>query len=187
MTTHMPRWAESIMRKHGISEPPPAGVVPDWLRAEVEKTPLWYIIREAKEIRRAHPYLLVEELRKQPQQWREILSSLQPAIGAVADAIAARGAKEIVFTGCGSAFFTALHGDFVAERLAGIRCRAVESFELLHYFPEVDPAHTVVVAHSGTGGSIETREALQEARNRGCLTVAIVNTPGSPLEGIAEH
>jgi glucosamine--fructose-6-phosphate aminotransferase (isomerizing) len=187
MTTHMPRWAESIMRKHGISEPPPAGVVPDWLRAEVEKTPLWYIIREAKEIRRAHPYLLVEELRKQPQQWREILSSLQPAIGAVADAIAARGAKEIVFTGCGSAFFTALHGDFVVERLAGIRCRAVESFELLHYFPEVDPAHTVVVAHSGTGGSIETREALQEARNRGCLTVAIVNTPGSPLEGIAEH
>ena len=79
MTTRMPRWAESIMRKNGISEPPSAGVVPDWLRAEVEKTPLWYIIREAKEIRRAHPYLLVEELRKQPQQWREILSTLQPA------------------------------------------------------------------------------------------------------------
>src|SRR5262249_46075316 len=62
MTTQMPRWAESLMRKHGISEPPPAGVVPDWLQREVEKTPLWYTIREAKEVRRAHPYLLVEEL-----------------------------------------------------------------------------------------------------------------------------
>lgn len=186
-TTHMPRWAESIMKKHGISEPPPAGVVPDWLRAEVEKTPLWYIIREAKEVRHAHPYLLVEELRKQPTQWREIIGTLAPAIGAVADAIVARGTREIIFTGCGSAFFTAMHGEFVVERLAGIRCRAVESFELLRYFPDVDPAHTVVVAHSGTGGSIETRDALQEARNRGCLTVAIVNTPGSPLEGLAQH
>ncbi len=187
MTTHMPRWAESIMKKHGISEPPPAGVVPDWLRAEVEKTPLWYIIREAKEVRHAHPYLLVEELRKQPTQWHEIMDTLAPAIGAVADAIVARGTREIIFTGCGSAFFTAMHGEFVVERLAGIRCRAVESFELLRYFPDVDPAHTVVVAHSGTGGSIETRDALQEARNRGCLTVAIVNTPGSPLEGLAQH
>jgi glucosamine--fructose-6-phosphate aminotransferase (isomerizing) len=186
IATHMPRWAESIMRKHGISEPPPAGVVPDWLRAEVEETPLWYIIREAKEVRRSHPYILIEELRKQPTQWREILDSFRPLIGAVADTIVARGTKEIIFTGCGSAFFTAIHGQYVVERLAGIRCRAVESFELLHYFPEVDPAQTVVVAHSGTGGSIETREALQEARDRGCLTVAIVNTPGSPLEGIAE-
>jgi glucosamine--fructose-6-phosphate aminotransferase (isomerizing) len=183
----MPRWAELIMNKHGISEPPVAGVVPDWLRAEVEKTPLWYIIREAKEVRRAHPFILVEELRKQPTQWREILATLIPAIAAVADAIVSRGVKEIIFTGCGSAFFTAMHGEFVVERLTGVRCRAVESFELLHYFPDVDPAHTVVVAHSGTGGSIETRNALQEARNRKCLTVAIINTPGSPLEDLAEH
>ena len=183
----MPRWAESLMKKYGISEPPPAGAVPEWLRGEVERTPLWYIIREAKEVRRAHPYLLFEELRKQPAQWREILATLGPAIEAVAEAIVARGTKEIIFIGCGSAFFTAIHGAFVVERLSGIRCRTVESFELLHYFPDVDPPHTVVVAHSGTGGSIETREALEEARHRGCLAVATVNTPGSPLEHVAER
>ena len=108
------------MQKHGLSEPPAAGVVPEWLREEVEKTPLWYIIREAKEIRHAHPYLLIDELRKQPAQWREILARLQPEIGAVADAIVTRGANEILFTGCGSAFFTAIHGECVVERLAGI-------------------------------------------------------------------
>lgn len=186
-TSNMPRWAERIMKKHGISEPPAPGVVPEWLRAEVEETPLWYIIREAKEVRRAHPYLLVDELRKQPAQWREILDTMQPQVAAVADAIAKRGVREIIFTGCGSAFFTAIHGEFVVERLTGIRCRAIESFELLHYFPEVDPAHTAVVAHSGTGGSIETREALEAARTRGCLPIAIVNTPGSPIENFAEH
>src|SRR5215469_281538 len=186
-TMHMPRWALSLMQKHGLSEPPAAGEVPEWLRDEVEKTPLWYIIREAKEVRHAHPYLLIEELRKQPAQWREILHSSQGEIEALANAIAAPGITQIIFTGCGSAFFTSLHGEFVVERLAGIRCRAVESFELLHYFPDIDPAHTVVVAHSGTGGSIETREALQKARDLGCLTVAIVNTPGSPLAQIGEH
>ncbi|HXZ31579.1 MAG TPA: SIS domain-containing protein [Terriglobales bacterium] len=187
MTTHMPRWAVSLMQKHGISNAPQAGVVPEWLRDEVEKTPLWYIIREAKEVRHAHPYLLVEELRKQPTQWREILDCLRPGIRAVADAIVARGTKEILFTGCGSAFFTAIHGEFVVERLAGIHCRAVESFELYSYFPDVDPANTVVIGHSGTGGSIETRDALQKARDLGCLTVAIVNTPDSPLVHIAER
>jgi glutamine---fructose-6-phosphate transaminase (isomerizing) len=185
--SQMPRWAKVIMKKHGITEPPAPGVVPDWLRSEVDKVPLWYIIREAKEVRTVHPYLLVEELRKQPRQWREILDSLLPAIEQIADAIVARDTKEILFTGCGSAFFTAMHGEYVVERLTGIRCRAVESFELLHYFPEVDPARTAVIAHSGTGGSIETREALEEARSRGCLSIAIVNTPGNPLEGIAEH
>lgn len=186
-TMHMPRWALSLMQRHGISEPPAAGIVPEWLRDEVEKTPLWYIIREAKEVRYAHPYLLIEELRKQPTQWREIVCSSQGEIGTLADAIAARGTTLILFTGCGSAFFTSLHGEFVVERLTGIRCRAVESFELLNYFPDIDPAHTVVVAHSGTGGSIETREALQKARDLDCLTVAIVNTAGSPLARIAER
>lgn len=185
--TETPRWAEKLMRKHGVGQPPAQGEVPEWLCAEVQTTPLWYIIREAKEVRRAHPYLLIEELRKQPAQWREILREMGPAIDEVAKSILARGATEIIFTGCGSAFFTAIHGEFVTERLSGIRCRAMESFELLHYFPAVDPAHTVVVAHSGTGGSIETREALQGAHERDCLTVAIINTPGSPLEHLAER
>lgn len=183
----MPRWAEKLMKKHGVSEPPTAGTVPDWLQDEVKHTPLWYIIREAKEVRRAHPYLLIEELRKQPSQWLEILRTLRQEIESVASAMIARGTKEIIFTGCGSAFFTAMHGEFVVERLCGIRCRAVESFELLNYFPEVDFAHTTVIGHSGTGGSIETRHALQKARERGCLTLAIVNTPGSPLQRLAER
>ena len=186
MMIDMPRWAMALMKRHGITEPPPAGVIPEWLHDEVEETPLWYIIREAKEVRRAHPYLAIEELSKQPNQWREILSHMRPAIAKVADSIAARDTKEILFTGCGSAFFTAMHGEFVVERLAGIRCRSIESFELLNYFPDVDPKHTVVVAHSGTGGSIETRNALQKARELGCSSLAIVNTPGSPLEHVAE-
>lgn len=185
--TQMPRWAEKLIKKYGISEPPPPGAVPEWLRQEVEATPLWYIIREAKEVRRAHPYLLIEELRKQPEQWLQILHTLRPAISDVANAIVSRDTKEIIFIGCGSAFFTAIHGEFVVQRLSGIRCRAIESFELLHYFPDVDPAHTVVVGHSGTGGSIETRDALKRAREEGCFTVAIVNTPSSPLACLAER
>lgn len=185
--THLPRWADKLMKKYGITEPPPAGTVPEWLRQEVEATPLWYIIREAKEVRRAHPYLLIEELRKQPSQWREIQRNLRAEIERVAETIVARSTKEIIFIGCGSAFFTAIHGEFVVERLSGVRCHAIESFELLHYFPEVDPARTAVIGHSGTGGSIETREALQEAGKRGCQTVAIVNTPGSPLAALAER
>ena len=58
------------------------------------------------------------------------------------------------------AFFTAIHGAFTWERHTPLEATAVESYELENYFPRVTPDRTMLIAHSGTGGSIETVEAL---------------------------
>lgn len=185
--SQLPRWAQQLKQAHPDGAMPTrAEPIPDWLAAETAKMPLWYIIRQASEVRSAHPYVLHREIHRQPSQWAEIDRDYWPAVAAVADAIAAQGIKRIITTGCGSAFFTAIHGEFVMSRLCGTPTTAVESFELTNWFPDVDASSTLVIGHSGTGGSIETVQAMQEARRRGCLTLAITNTEDTPVSRASE-
>lgn len=184
----LPRWAQALRDRHPDGEMPTRDhPIPEWLLQEVAQTPLWYIIREAEEPRTQHPYVLLDEIHRQPGQWAEILGSKGPEVDRLADIIVDGGVEQVIFTGCGSAFFTAIHGAFTFPRLTGIRAEAIESFELTHYFPSVDPARTLVVSHSGTGGSIETLEAVRAAAARGCLTLTITNTPSSSVASAARH
>jgi glucosamine--fructose-6-phosphate aminotransferase (isomerizing) len=186
--TQLPRWALALKERHPDGELPTRDrPIPDWLAAEVEKVPLWYIIREAEAPRTAHPFIVLDEINREPGQWTEIIATMQPAIDAVADAIVNRGIERIIFTGCGSAYFTAMHGEFAVRTLGAIDTQAIESFELANYFPDVDPGTTLVVAHSGTGGSIETIEAIEAAAAHGCMTLALSNTPNSNVVRAADH
>ncbi len=178
----LPRWATQLMERHpGAEIPTREHPIPDWLGQEAARRPLWYTIREASEVRTEHPFLLHDEIHKQPRQWTDIVEHYAERVDRLADDLHAKGIDRIIFTGCGSAFFTDIHGAFVFERLAGLRTDAVESYELVHYFPPADPARTLVVGHSGTGGSIETVQAMQAADERGFATLAITNTEDTPV------
>jgi glucosamine--fructose-6-phosphate aminotransferase (isomerizing) len=182
----MPKWAQELYARHpGVEQITKDTPGPAWREEEVRKKPLWYTIRGGKP-RTKPPYLLIEELHKEPDQWQEILDTLPEAVEGLAKRIVAKNIQEVIFTGCGSAFFTAIHGELTFPVLSGIRARAIESFELEQYFPEVDASHTLVIAHSGTGGSIEVRNCMKVARGKGCSTVALVNTKATPLEAICE-
>lgn len=183
----LPRWAKRLLEQDPGREMPTAeNPIPAWVEEEVSEKPLWYIIRESKEVRTEHPFIVLDEIKRQPAQWAEVLKGKSQASD-LAVTIQEMGIQEVVFIGCGSAFFTAMHSEFVFPRLAGIPARAVEAFEMIHYFPEVNPERTLVAAHSGTGGSIETIEALKVAREKGCKTLAICNTPNSPLKEMADY
>lgn len=186
--TELPRWAQELLDRHpGAEMPSRENPIPDWLAQETRRRPLWYIIRGAQSMPEQHPFLVHREIHRQPEQWQEILNERWPEIDELAKTLVDKGVKRIITTGCGSAFFTALHGATVFEQLAGIETRPIESFELTHYFPRVDPSATLVVGHSGTGGSIETVEAMEAARARGCHTLAMTNTDETPVGRASEH
>jgi glucosamine--fructose-6-phosphate aminotransferase (isomerizing) len=183
----LPRWAQRLKDQHPDGAMPTrAQPIPDWIAAATAKTPLWYIIREAQEVRTEHPFVLYREIGRQPDQWADILANYWPEVSAVAEAVESRGIERIITTGCGSALFTAMHGEFVMSRIGGLPTTAIESFELTNWFPNVDAATTLVIAHSGTGGSIETVEAVRAARERGCLTLALTNTADTAVGRAAE-
>lgn len=179
----LPRWASQLKQRHpGGAMPTRENPIPNWLAEETARIPLWYIIRGAEETRAEHPFLLHEEVHRQPGQWEEISSGFWPAVEQTAEQIEQWGIERVIVTGCGSAFFTAIHGEFVVPRIGGLEATAIESFELANYFPLVDYPTTLVIGHSGTGGSIETVEAMQAAATRGCKTLAVTNTEDTAVE-----
>ena len=173
----LPRWASQLKQRHPDGAMPTREApIPTWLAEETARTPLWYIIRGARETRQEHPFLLHEEIQRQPDQWSEILTGYWPVVEQIAERIKEWGIGRVIATGCGSAFFTAIHGEFTIPRIGGLPTTAMESFELANYFPLVDYDTTLVIGHSGTGGSIETVQAMQAAAARGCKTLAVTNT-----------
>src|SRR5439155_21645081 len=54
------------------------------------------------------------------------------------------------------------------------------------YGAEPDLTGVLFVTVSQSGGSPDLVEATRAARRRGALTVAVTNTPGSPLDASAE-
>ena len=89
-------------------------------------------------------------------------------------------ADEIIFTGCGSAFFAAQIGAYSMETLARKRCRAIPAGEL-KYFNAVLDKKTVMIAVSQSGETADTLGCIRVAKGRGALTLGVVNVPNSSI------
>ncbi len=89
-------------------------------------------------------------------------------------------AKRVILTGCGTAWHAALVGEYLFEDLARIPTETEYASEFRYRNPIVDDG-TVVVSVSQSGETADTIAALVEAKNRGALTLGVVNSVGSTL------
>jgi glucosamine--fructose-6-phosphate aminotransferase (isomerizing) len=91
--------------------------------------------------------------------------------------------EEVVLTGCGDSHFAGVAARLAFERVAGVRCRAVEALELarydVRYVPTAPPPLLVAVSYSGAVG--RTIEATATAARFGWHTVALTGTPDRGL------
>ncbi len=169
----------------GAPPPTPDDPLPAWLEEELTRVPLWARIRGTSDIRQGHPYLLIEDIRRQPALMRQA-AGLRPELAALARRLVERGVRRLVFTGCGSAFHTAELGAFLFRQWTGWSTESQESHEFSNHWPgATEPA--ALVLQSATGGSLETLEACRLGRDRGLLTVGLTNTPGSALEELCDE
>ena len=89
-------------------------------------------------------------------------------------------AKRIVFVGQGTALHAAMIGEYVMEDLAKIPTEVEFASEFRYRNPIVEEG-TVVIAISQSGETADTLAALQEATQRGALSLGIVNVVGSTM------
>ena len=169
----------------GAAPPTPDDPLPPWLEEELARVPLWARIRGTTDIRQGHPYLLIEDVRRQPALMRQAVE-LRPELGDLARRLVDRGVRRLVFTGCGSAFHTAELGAFLFRRWTGWSTESHESHEFSNHWRGANEP-TALVLQSATGGSAETLEAGRRARDGGILTVGLTNTPGSALEDLCDE
>ena len=92
---------------------------------------------------------------------------------------------KITIVACGTSYYSGLLGKYYLERLAGIPTEVDYASEFRYRGPLVGP-NQLVVAITQSGETVDTLAALEEARNGGALTAAIVNAVGSQAARVCD-
>src|SRR5205085_1048142 len=96
-----------------------------------------------------------------------------------------RNFKKVSILACGTAYHAALAGKYMFEQLARIPVEVDYGSEYRYRDPVVDP-DTLAIAISQSGETVDTLEAMTQARSQGARVAVIVNVIGSQADRVAE-
>lgn len=91
-----------------------------------------------------------------------------------------REIEKIVIVSCGTSYYSGLVGEYMLEEYAGLPAEVEYASEFRYRKPLLDKK-TAVLAISQSGETADTLGAIQEAKNKGALTLGIVNVVGSTI------
>src|SRR5213596_1400692 len=124
------------------------------------------------------PFYMHDMIRSQPHYVAETVGRLE---GPRADDMLGRN-RNIVITGCGTSFHSAMYGAEVLQEALGTTkvVRAVHAYDLAHGVGTLRRSTVLGVSHSGSTST--TNLALRRARRGGSRTLGLCGLPGSIME-----
>jgi glucosamine--fructose-6-phosphate aminotransferase (isomerizing) len=136
------------------------------------------------------PHFMLKEIFEQPESIRNgirgriekfLTENNAPILGGldiVEEKI--RNIDKIVIVACGTSYYSGLVGEYIMEEYAGIPTEVEFASEFRYRKPLISEK-TAVVAISQSGETADTLVAIREAKNKGALTLGIVNVVGSTI------
>jgi len=94
-------------------------------------------------------------------------------------------AEDIIYTGCGSAYYAACIGAQAMESIARKRVRAMSAGELKYYNPVMNEK-TVLIAISQSGETADTIGCIKMAKNHGVTTLGVINVVNSTISRMVD-
>ena len=91
-----------------------------------------------------------------------------------------RNLDRIIFVACGTARHACMVGEYLIEKLARVPVE-VEHASEFRYRNSPKAGNSLVIAVSQSGETLDTLEAVREAKTKGLLTLGITNVVGSSL------
>ncbi len=91
----------------------------------------------------------------------------------------------VVITACGTAYYSGMVGEYLIEKLARLPVDVEIASEFRYREPVLND-RTLCVVVSQSGETIDTLEALREAKHQGAKTLAILNAKGSSISREAD-
>ncbi len=88
--------------------------------------------------------------------------------------------KQLVILACGTSFYAGLVGKYLFEEVAGLSVETAFASEY-RYAENVIEANMAGIFISQSGETADTLAALRKLNSHSCLTLGIVNTPGSTI------
>jgi len=141
--------------------------------------------KEAK--RGGYPHFMLKEIFDQPESFADALRGrLLPdegtaRLGGLREVEKRlESIRRIVIVSCGTSYHAGLVGEYMLEEYAGIPVEVEFASEFRYRKPMLDK-YTAVIALSQSGETADTLAAIREAKNKGALTLGIVNVVGSTI------
>ncbi|RLT33501.1 MAG: glutamine--fructose-6-phosphate transaminase (isomerizing) [Chloroflexi bacterium] len=98
---------------------------------------------------------------------------------------AARSLRKLTIVACGTSYYSGLAGRYIIERLARLSVEVDYASEYRYRHPVIG-SEEMVLAITQSGETVDTLAALEEAREQGAFTAAIVNAMGSQAARVCD-
>jgi len=142
-------------------------------------------IEEAE--KKGYPHFMLKEIMEQPEavensiRGRLVVKEGFAKLGGLRDvAEKLRRIRRLVIVSCGTSYYAGLVGKYMLEEYAGVKTDVDCASEFRYRKPLLDE-NTAVLAISQSGETADTLAAIREAKNKGALTLGIVNVVGSTI------
>lgn len=154
------------------------------LSGNVQSRPMTYIDWDAEAAEKGgfETYML-KEIYEQPQALTHTLvGRLHDETGEVELDLSLdpTSFERIQIVACGTAYYAGLVGEYLLEQLARIPVEVDVASEYRYRYPLVDDK-TLMIVISQSGETIDTLEALREAKKFGAKTLGVINAKGSSI------
>ncbi|MDD5718790.1 MAG: glutamine--fructose-6-phosphate transaminase (isomerizing) [Candidatus Krumholzibacteria bacterium] len=134
-----------------------------------------------------YPHFMLKEICEQPETIRDAFRGrILPASGDVRlgglelTDWELRNIRRIIILACGTSYHAGLVGEYLIEEYARIPVEVEYASEFRYRSPIIEPG-TLCLVISQSGETIDTLEAMREARRRGAKVVGITNVVGSTI------
>lgn len=145
-----------------------------------------------------HPHFMLKEILEEPEAIANtIRGRLMPneglaKLGGLAEVMdRLKATNRMIISACGTAYLAGRVGEYMLEEYAGIPVEVDLASEFRYRKPVFD-AGSVFCAISQSGETADTRASLREAKEKGVLTLGVVNVVGSTIAretdaGVYQH
>ena len=155
-------------------------------REREPKTITWSAVQAEKG---GYKHYMLKEIHEQP---RAVADTLVGRIELEHDDVVLDGLdldaaaiKRIIFIACGTSFHASLVGEYLVEALARIPVEVDLASEFRYRDPIIGPGD-LVIAVSQSGETLDTMEAVREAKKKGARVLAISNVVESSIPRLAD-
>jgi glucosamine--fructose-6-phosphate aminotransferase (isomerizing) len=131
-----------------------------------------------------HPFLTYDMICEIPEAIQRTIETSSSQLHSIAERL--NGRSNFYFTGCGTAFFSAMLGSNILSLtgMDGLNFECVQALELTNYHPIAANSATFGVSHSGITKT--TLDAMRTAKSRRSYTVGVTHFAQSPISDVAE-
>ena len=157
-----------------------------------EKTPQDLEIDSGEAEKGGYPHFMLKEIMEQPESLSDSLRgrllveeglAKLGGLKRVEDKL--REIERLNIIACGTAYHAGMVGEYMLEEYAGISTDVDLASEFRYRKPILDKK-TAVLAISQSGETADTIAAIKEAKEKGVMTLGIVNAIGSSITKISE-